>query len=158
MTKKLITKSAALLEDRGFSQVTSAQDRQRKSGGITHTVFEHDDSGERFLVRAKEYCYQNRAPFGKGMVQHAQSDDAMLVIYFDDQERFLAFNPGYVARHGSETTGRSKWESDENRVYLEVETKAGADLTQYVIGHYQPRRAEHWDTTTTRNTGLDDYL
>ena len=152
MTNKLITKSAALLEDRGFSQLTSAQDRQRKSGGITHIVAEHDDSGEVFLVRAKESCYQRLAPFGKGMVDHAQSEDAMLVIYFDD----IGFNvadPEYVDTHGEEVKGQSKWESDENRVYLEIGLDDTVGLADYIHGSARPPTVEGG-----RNTGLGDFL
>lgn len=152
MTKKLITKSAALLEDRGFTQSTSAHDRQREGGGITHTVFDHDETGKRFYVRAKQDVYKNLAPFGKGMVEHAVEDNVMLCIYFDDRGQFFVFDPHYVAKHGVEETNHSKFD-DEPRTWLELTLEHGCRLSAYVDGRATPDEP----SDKRHNRSLEDF-
>lgn len=137
MTEKLITKSAAILDERGFTQVTSAHDRQKAGGGITHTDFVHPGVSERFFVRAKKQVYEGLAPFGRGMVEHALEKDVWLVCYFDDREEFYVFDPKYVGEFGESVENYSKYDT-EDREWLEVSLGAGVTLESFVNGERVP--------------------
>lgn len=150
MTTKLITKSAKLLEQREYTQLTSAQDRQRKSGGITHTIFAHDGTGEQFLVRAKDRVYKGLAPFGTGMVEHGCSERCKLVIYFDDRETFYVFDPFHVRENGEVAENYSK--RPDIREWLEVPLSDGCTLSDYADGRKRPEIPE------ARDSGPNDTL
>lgn len=152
MTKKLITKSASMLDSVGFTQTTSAHDQQKAGGGITHTVFQHDETGERFYVRAKQEVYKGLAPFGRGMVEQAHENDVQLVIYFDDREAFYVFDPEYVLDEGTLEENYSKFDR-EDREWLEVSLEAGAPLIAYVRGEATPESTEQ-----SRPSGLGEYI
>lgn len=137
---KLITKSAAILDERGFTQVTSANDRQKAGGGITHTDFVHPETGNRFFVRAKTEVYEGIAAFGRGMVEHALEKDVWLVIYYDDRETFYVFDPAYVGECGEREQNHSKYDADD-REWLEVSLDAGVELEAFIAGDAVPMQA-----------------
>jgi hypothetical protein len=143
MTKKLLTKSAEILEQGGFSQVSSAVDKTRQRNNITHTMFEFQ--GKLFYVRAKKYLYKGRAPFGVGHINHAISDGAMLVIYVDEEQSFYVFDPDYVQQNGEVTNGQSKMSDD--REWKEVSIEAGVDIRDYVKRGNDPSRLQTGNET-----------
>lgn len=143
MPKKLLTKSAELLEQCGMSQVSSAVDKTRQRNNITHTMFQYQ--GELFYVRAKEYLYKGRAPFGVGHIDHAIADGAMLVIYVDEDQSFYVFDPDYVQQNGEVTNGQSKMSDD--REWKEVPIEAGVDILDYINEGENPTRLQTGNET-----------
>ena len=157
----LIDKSARLLEERGYKQITSVSDRQERGKGITYTKFKTDDAESleehTFFVRCKEYVYEGLAPFGKEHVKDAKRNDAWLVIYFDDGEGFHVFDPAQVHRDGEETTGRSK--RSDARKWIEVTLDDGVALDEFEAGQRptSSRLSGSGSTTETKRTSLFDY-
>ena len=149
---KLITKSAQKLKAKGFRQLSSHVDRHETGRNVNYTMFEF--RGEVFLVRAKEYVYRGRAPFGRKMVDRAIATDALLVGYFDDVEQFYVFDPSHVFNTGELTTGNSKHSA--SREWLEVPLTDGTLLSEYTAGKSAlTGRAE---TVDSERTSLDEWL
>lgn len=137
---KLLTASARLLAERGFVQTDSVTDRVEGTPDVTYTAFRWPNSGEEFLVRAKEYIYKGRASFGADQVDHALEAGAMLVIYDDESASFTAFDPAHVDERGTVVHGQSKL--SESREWVEVPMGDGADLFGYIDGTADPERTD----------------
>lgn len=155
MTRKLLTQSAEMLDNAGFVQTASSRDALEDKG-ITHTVFAYEDrygDSQLFCVRAKEYCYDERAPFGTDTLADARRRDALVVVYFDQESEFHVFDPEHVLRTGSHEMNHSK--RSESRTWIEVDLSEGCLLFDYVNGHDEPTFAE--STETTKRTSLFDY-
>lgn len=134
MAEHMITTAAEILKDKGFTQISLVADTVDTGTGITYNEFERN--GKTYYIRAKEYVYEGKAPFGAEMVTDALADSALLIIYFDDLEQCFVFDPGYVENYGKRNTGRSK-RSDE-RTWVEVELDTGAVLDHYLAGDVKP--------------------
>lgn len=154
MSKKLITKSAAKLKQRGYKQSASNADKRDRGTGINYTRFKR--GGETFLVRAKAYVYEDLASFGEDQVNDALRRDAWLVIYFDDSESFHIFHPRHVEREGVTSVNRSKRSTE--RVWLDIPMDDGIPLDEFEAGERPPvgRRSSRERSDTTQK-GLGDY-
>jgi hypothetical protein len=134
MVQKLLTRSASILNRHGFEQIGSSADRTGETEDITHTMFVRGD--EEYHVRAKKYLYEGKASFGEEQVEHAVGKGATLVMYVDEERRFIAFDANYVQSEGESVNGQSKM-SDE-RDWLEVDVSDGVELGAYTRGDAEP--------------------
>jgi hypothetical protein len=131
MAQKLLTKSADILLDQGFEQIAS----MKRTSGIDATLFKRD--GEKYLVGAKQYAYQNLASFQLQQVEQAVEEDLMPAFYADESEQFTVFDPDFIMEnaeesHGESTRGQVEWR--------EIPRSHGADLTGYVYGAEEPEK------------------
>lgn len=127
---KLLTKSAAMLVERGFKQLASISDQS----GINSTLFEKD--GEKFFVGAKEYAYRGLASFQLRQVEQAVKEDHLLVFYEDQNETFNVFDPEFVSQKADVSIGKSK---REKVTWKELSLEYSADLADYLRGNDSPR-------------------
>lgn len=152
----LLKKGLGQLQGRGFDTVVNITDKL-EGKGTAYIKLEYDDKP--FYLRAKEYVYEGKAPFGEEMVEDALADGAYLVIYFDDLETCFVFDPGFVQNYGEQTVGESK-HSDE-RPYLEVELDEGAQIDDWLEGDVTPATTRNDDRPerpdNTINASLDHY-
>lgn len=149
MSDKLLTEAAEDLQARGYEQLDSHHDEIESGSGINYLVFDRD--GETFYVRAKEYVYQNLAPFGTDMIEDAITEDATLVIYFGDRTEFYAADPLTVRREGSLTSGQSK--RSESREWREIGLEQTVPLYDYVENEAAPAAPQE----RTINASLEDF-
>lgn len=147
--RSLIDVSAHILaDDHGLTQIASNAEQK----GINWTVW--TKNGEKFLVRAKEYVYKEKAPFGADHVRDAMKKDAWLVIYYDDRQQHYLFDPSLVHNTGERMGGRSK--RSRNRTWVEVGLTDGVLLSEYLRGKH-PRGLDETDREPS-NTSLDDFV
>lgn len=151
-----LPKGLGQLQGRGFDAVEHVQDKL-EGKGTAYIELEHD--GKSYYLRAKEYVYEGKAPFGTEMVADALADGAYLVIYYDTLETCFVFDPGFVENYGKEVMGESK--HSENRPYLEVELDEGAQIDDWLDDTVTPAttrsepKREQPDTTI--NASLDHF-
>lgn len=144
----LLEKGIAQLEARGFTVKERIHDKI-DGKGTTYIKLTHGE--KTYYLRAKEYVYQGKAPFGIEMVDDALSDEALLVIYYDDNEKCFVFDPGYVQNHGDKTVGQSK--HSEKRPWVEVELSDGAFIDHWLDGDVTPSTSRRGEDDRDRDPG-----
>lgn len=149
----LLPKGLGRLQGRGFEATERVQDKL-EGKGTTYIKLEYDEKP--FYLRAKEYVYEGKAPFGVEMVDDALSDSAYLVIYYDDLESCFVFDPGFVKNYGEETIGESK--HSEKRPYLEVELDEGAHIDHWIEGDVTPATSRSGSKETPADNTIDASL
>ena len=141
MTRGLITKSAELLTQQGFTQIDSIAVEE----GIHSTLFKR--GGEIYLVASKKYAYQNLASFQTVQVELSSNKGVTLVFYEDRDETFHAFDPETVKTHSKLSQGRSK---RADRTWMEIDLSYGVPLHDWVNGVRQDRESGQ--------TGMEAFL
>lgn len=149
----LLEKGIAQLKQRGFSVEQRVQDKL-EGKGTAYVKLTHDEKA--YYLRAKEYVYQGKAPFGVEMVDDAQSDEALLIIYYDDNEKCFVFDPGYVQNYGSQSVGQSK--HSEKRPWVEVELSDGAYIDHWLEGDVTPSTSRRESKERERQQNADDTI
>lgn len=156
---KLISKSAALLEQKGFEQSTSVSDEIDHKGTI-HTVFKKQHTPHRYHARAKAYVYNGLASFGSDMVEKALehqevfNGEVWLLIYFDDIESFFVFDPKWVEDEGTRSVNNSK--RSEAREWIDVPLDDGVTLDHFREGE-RPREGDYDPHADTIDAALWMY-
>lgn len=90
---------------------------------------QHD--GEKYVVVAKEYAYQNKASFIEPVAKHAIGNWQKLIFYQSNTEEITVFGPDAVRREGSASSGASK---KDDASWIEIPKKCGQTLDAYLSG------------------------